>query len=163
MLIFFEDFSMHYHLLKYLEKQSGRSWKIYLLYTRSILIVMHNELPSMRFVMKSSRGRNIQCVRTSLIDAVESFLNVAMSADVWPEPPAIGILQQKFRAECLILLLSIDSGKGTTKLTGKFVDKDSGQSTPNIILLAEAHKLRETFDELSRTFGYLREEIEFSL
>ncbi len=77
-----------------------------------------NELSRMGFVMNLSRGRNVQCVRTSLIDAVESFTNIAKSADVWPEPPKISILQQKFHGECLILLLSIDSAKGNTKWMG---------------------------------------------
>ncbi len=65
MLIFFEDFSVPYYLLKYLEKQGD-------LPTNAL-----NELSRMRFVMNSNRGRNTQCVRFSIMDAVESLLNVA--------------------------------------------------------------------------------------
>ena len=49
--------------------------------------------------------------------------------------------------------LSIDSGAGTTKLMGKFIKESVGQRTKNIMLLAEAHKISESFIDLANCFG----------
>lgn len=55
--------------------------------------------------------------------------------------------------------LSIDTGNGSTKFMGKFVRNGGGQSVTNVLLLAEAHSIRETFDALFEVFGDFSKEI----
>lgn len=52
-----------------------------------------------------------------------------------------------------ILRFTIDTGKGTTKLMGRFVTSDQDRFVMNISLFDEARSIAETFTDLEWAFG----------
>lgn len=81
-------------------------------------------------------------------------------SDCWPQPPSTPSSSVVGHDRRLVFLLSIGSGGGTTNLLGKFVRESGGQHTRDIILIAEAHGITETFDDIHHGFGNIKPDIE---
>lgn len=58
------------------------------------------------------------------------------------------------------LLLSIDSGTSTLKFMANFVTKKASQMTTVVMILSEAHGVREKFRDLSRKLHSVTDEID---
>lgn len=116
-------------------------------------------LPEQIDALNSADMRDIICARVGLKDAMTNYLKSSKETDSWPFPPKIESSNSFDVATSLIFELSIDSGGGTTKMMGKFISNRSGQLGSDIILLAEAHGISETFEDLSRIFGVYSDEL----
>lgn len=62
--------------------------------------------------------------------------------------PYFDFFTQGERANAVVVKLTIDSSLWTTKFMAKFLREESGKKISDVLLLSEAHSIRESFDDL---------------
>lgn len=108
----------------------------------------------------SVRGTmGIKCSRINITEMIQYYLESSLVADWWPKPPSLQCIHGHEVEHTVVMLLSIDSGAGTTKLLGKLLRDPPTQDTREIILIAEAHDVTENFKDLYDDFGWISDQL----
>lgn len=82
------------------------------------------------------------------------------SCDSWPQFVYSSSTQVENNDNMLLCLLSIDSGRGSVKLMGKFIHTNTSHRASDVLLLAVGVGSDESFSGLNRYFGKSAKEIE---
>jgi len=117
-----------------------------------------------RYIVKNLKvdvpnSRNIECARLSFKEVITYQLTTLSTMGMWPEPPQCALTADFQEDQIAVVIISIDSGTGSTKLMAKFLREGGGQKTRDIMLLAQAHGVKEEFKTFERMFGPVASEI----
>eukprot|EP00171_Calliarthron_tuberculosum_P001160 IDg1160t1 len=110
-------------------------------------------LPSKRVSVNSEVARDIISIRFSVPELLTFYILQLKKCGRWPTPPRLNWIPENALEDTVVVLLSIDSGTGTLKLMGRFVTDRSGQSTADVLLLAQSPIISERFENIDKVFG----------
>lgn len=110
--------------------------------------------------MTSLQERDIISARFSLAESLTNHLTELKHAEKGPYPPYVSSISEDDRNSTVLVLISIDSGKGSLKMMARLVSTDSTQSPSEILLIAEATGCDESFASLERILSITGIEIE---
>ena len=103
--------------------------------------------------------RDLQCARFDMHTFFKNYLTNVSNIGISTRTPSLPIIPLIDPHNTIIFELSIDTGGGTTKPLGRFIDERHGQNIGQTTLLSEAHNITETFNDLYRAFGVVFDQL----
>eukprot|EP00171_Calliarthron_tuberculosum_P021624 IDg21624t1 len=113
-----------------------------------------------RQILLPKVGREVLCARVSLKDALKKQLSSLKEIGRWPHPPSLPFIPANEIQSTVVLLFSIDSGTGSLKQLARFVRETGTQNNTDIMLISEAHGVRECFEDFLAIYRPLNSELE---
>lgn len=107
-----------------------------------------------------SAGRSEESVCFDLRSCLEVHIQERCTNSREPEP--LHTLATTLSDDSLVCLLSIYGGTGTVKLMARGVlEGEPAQAISSVFILAQAHGISESHNDLTRCFGLYREQIDY--
>lgn len=109
----------------------------------------------MNEILQEKNSISMKCLSSCALQSVALLLTRESSlvSNWWPKPSSLICMTSQEYENTVVMLLSIDSGAGTTKLLGKLLRDLPTQHTREKLLIAEAHDVSENFNDLYDVFG----------
>lgn len=76
---------------------------------------------------------------------IGTFPQSSLGLDTWPSPQPFLFMNFEELQSSVVVQVSIDTGRGTTKFMAKFVSHSGSQYVADIMLLDESQEVRQIF------------------